>query len=104
MSTTGAPSAFAWSASATIDEERLHRKQRLTAAFRIFARFGLDEGMAGHITVRDPGDRDRFWVNPFAVPFERMRVADLVLVDELGQVVEGERDVNQSAFAIHASI
>jgi ribulose-5-phosphate 4-epimerase/fuculose-1-phosphate aldolase len=104
MSTTNAPSTFGWSASATVDEERLHRKRRLTAAFRIFARFGLDEGMAGHITVRDPGERDRFWVNPFAVPFERMRVSDLVLVDELGQVVEGERDVNRSAFAIHASI
>jgi ribulose-5-phosphate 4-epimerase/fuculose-1-phosphate aldolase len=104
MSTTDAPGIFRWSASTTVDEERLHRRRRLTAACRIFARFGLDEGVAGHITVRDPGERDRFWVNPFAVPFGRMRVSDLVLVDELGRVVEGERDVNQSAFAIHASI
>jgi hypothetical protein len=27
--------------------ERLHRQRRLAAAFRIFARFGFDEGVAG---------------------------------------------------------
>ena len=45
-------------------EERAHRKLKLAAAFRIFARFGLAEGIAGHITVRDPEFHDRFWVNP----------------------------------------
>ena len=35
-------------------EERLHRKQRLAAAFRLFSKFGFDEGVAGHITARDP--------------------------------------------------
>src|SRR5258708_39688129 len=33
-------------------EEREHRKQRLAAAFRLFSKFGLDEGVAGHITSR----------------------------------------------------
>jgi hypothetical protein len=33
-------------------EERLHRKQRLAAALRLFSRFGFDEGVAGHITAR----------------------------------------------------
>ena len=27
-----------------VEEERLHRKQRLAAAFRVFARFGFSEG------------------------------------------------------------
>jgi len=38
----------------SVEEERRHRKQRLAAAFRLFARFGFSEGIAGHITVRDP--------------------------------------------------
>ncbi len=38
----------------TLEEERLHRKQRLASAFRLFAKFGFSEGVAGHITVRDP--------------------------------------------------
>ena len=36
------------------DDERLHRKQRLAASFRLFSKFGFDEGVAGHITARDP--------------------------------------------------
>jgi ribulose-5-phosphate 4-epimerase/fuculose-1-phosphate aldolase len=104
MTATAAPTSFTWSDCTTIETERRHRKERLAAAFRIFADFGLDDGVAGHLTVRDPGDPDRFWVNPFAVPFRRICVSDLLLVDDHGAVVEGSRTVNQSAFAIHASI
>ena len=39
---------------ATVAEERLHRKRMLAAAFRLFSRFAFDEGVAGHITARDP--------------------------------------------------
>ena len=52
-----------------VETERLHRKQRLTAAFRLFGKFGFDEGAAGHITVRDPEHSDHFWFNPFGVSF-----------------------------------
>jgi ribulose-5-phosphate 4-epimerase/fuculose-1-phosphate aldolase len=104
MTVTVSRTSFAWSQCTTVDEERLHRKQRLAAAFRIFADHGLDEGMAGHLTVRDPGEPDKFWVNPFAVPFRRIKVSDLLLVNDHGAVVDGSRTVNQSAFAIHASI
>ena len=38
----------------TAEEERQHRKQRLAAGFRIFGKFGFEEGVAGHITARDP--------------------------------------------------
>ncbi len=34
-----------------IAQERLHRKQRLAAAFRLFSTLGFDEGIAGHITA-----------------------------------------------------
>jgi ribulose-5-phosphate 4-epimerase/fuculose-1-phosphate aldolase len=50
-----------------VEEERLHRKQRLAAALRIFAQFGFAEGIAGHITARDPEFTDHFWVNPFGM-------------------------------------
>ncbi len=88
----------------TIDEERLHRKQRLAAAFRVFARNGFDEGIAGHITARDPERLDHFWVNPFGRNFALMRVSDLILVNHDGDVVEGTRSVNPAAFAIHSQV
>jgi ribulose-5-phosphate 4-epimerase/fuculose-1-phosphate aldolase len=88
----------------TAGEERLHRKQRLASAFRLFAKFGFSEGVAGHITVRDPEMADHFWVNPFGMHFAHIRVSDLVLVNEKGEVVEGDRLVNESAFAIHSRV
>ena len=44
----------------TLEEERVYRKQHLAAAFRVFADRGFDEGVAGHISVRDPILTDHF--------------------------------------------
>lgn len=33
-------------------KERQYQKERLALAFRIFAKLGFDEGVAGHITLR----------------------------------------------------
>jgi ribulose-5-phosphate 4-epimerase/fuculose-1-phosphate aldolase len=88
----------------SVDDERLHRKQRLAASFRLFGKFGFDEGVAGHITVRDPEHADRFWVNPFGMNFKHIRVSDLICVDHTGAVVEGDAMVNRAAFAIHSQV
>ena len=55
---------------------RVFRKQRLAAALRIFGKFGFDEGIAGHITVRDPIDPETFWVNPMGRSFKQVCVSD----------------------------
>jgi len=89
---------------ATVAEERAHRKAVLAAAFRMFSRAGLDEGVAGHITVRDPEEPGTFWVNPFGMHFSMIRSSDLVRVDEDGAVVEGDRAVNGAAVAIHCAV
>ncbi len=96
-------------------EERMHRKQRLAAALRIFSRCGFNEGVAGHITARDPERPDHFWVNPFGMYFGHIRASDLILVNHQGQVVDERRfaalhtsggltPVNRAAFAIHSQV
>ena len=89
---------------ATPAEERRHRKEKLAGAFRLFSRCGFDEGVTGHITARDPERLDHFWVNPFGMHFSQIRVSDLVLVNHEGEVVEGGREINLAAFAIHSRI
>jgi len=89
---------------ASLEEERLYRKQHLAAAFRIFADRGFDEGVAGHISVRDPILTDHFWLNPLSQHFATISVSDLILVNEDGQVVIGEEPINAAAFAIHSEI
>lgn len=102
--TTPAPRHRQVPTFASLEEERLHRKQRLAAGFRLFARFGYDEGVAGHITARDPAEPETFWVNPFTVDFSQIRVSDLIRVDGSGAVVEGDLPVNTAAFAIHSQV
>src|ERR1700722_18712801 len=89
---------------ATAEEERRHRKAHLAGAFRLYARFGYDEGVAGPTTVRDPERSDCFWVNPFGMHFSQIRSSDLILVDHSGEVIEGDQHVNTAAFAIHSRV
>ena len=87
-----------------MEAERLRRKQRLACGLRTMGRLNLAEGVAGHVTVRDPEFPDRFWVNPFGHNFKLMKVSDLICVDHTGEVVIGDRPVNGAAFAIHSEL
>jgi ribulose-5-phosphate 4-epimerase/fuculose-1-phosphate aldolase len=87
-----------------VDDERRHRKQKLAGALRVFGRLGFGEGVAGHITVRDPEFPDHFWVNPFGMSFRHVRASDLILVNHSGDVVYGTSPVNRAAFVIHSAI
>jgi len=91
-----------------VDAERLHRKQRLAATYRIFARLGFEDGAvgaAGHVTVRDPAEPETFWVNPWGVPFSHICVSNLICVDSSGEIVDGaDAMLNRAAFAIHSQV
>jgi ribulose-5-phosphate 4-epimerase/fuculose-1-phosphate aldolase len=88
----------------TVEAERAHRKAKLAGALRIFGRLGFGEGVAGHITVRDPEFPDHFWVNPFGTSFRHIRSSDLILVNHAGEVVYGHSPLNKAAFALHSAI
>ena len=88
----------------SVEQERQHRKERLASVFRVFSKFGFEEGLAGHVTARDPELLDHFWVNPFGVPFAHIKASDLLLVDHAGNIVEGKYPLNQAAFAIHSRV
>jgi len=87
-------------------EERKHLKGKLAAAFRIFGKRGYDEGVAGHITVRDPVEPDTFWVNPFGVAFSLINASDLIRVNGKGEVIDGGscRLLNTAAYMIHHAV
>ncbi|MGF6946220.1 class II aldolase/adducin family protein [Streptomyces auratus] len=64
-------------ACTSAEDERAYRKREPAAGFRIFGRLGFPEGVAGHITVRDPGNPELFWVNPFDMSFGQIKASDL---------------------------
>jgi ribulose-5-phosphate 4-epimerase/fuculose-1-phosphate aldolase len=85
--------------------------ERMVLAFRVFARLGYTDGMAGHISVRDPEDPHSFWTvsnrfnghiekedilriahtlqNPLAVHFGLLKTSDMILVNYEGMAVGG---------------
>ncbi len=87
-----------------VEEERHHRKERLAASCRLFAKHGFSLGFGGHLTVRDPGNSELFWTNPMAVPFSMVNTSMLVLVDHAGKVVEGNYAINQAGYVLHSAI
>ncbi len=76
----------------------------LAAANRLAVHDGLDEGIDNHFTMMVPGHTDRFLVLPFGLHWSEARASDLIVFDERGQVLEGQGDLELSAFCIHAPL
>jgi len=89
---------------ASLADERRHRKERLVAACRAFARHRFDSGFGGHLTVRDPEHKNLYWTNPMAVHFSQVCMSNLILVDHQGVVREGKYAVNKAGYILHAAI
>lgn len=84
--------------------EARRERAKLAAAYRILARRGLDDGVAGHISLRVPGASHHFWVNPFGMLFKEVTAENLVLVNHQGEIVDGGGLINYAGFCIHSAI
>lgn len=86
-------------------QKRQWQLEHMAGAFRVFARKGYTEGTSGHISVRDPIDPDTFWINPVGYHFGLLKASDMVHIDEMGNVIGGNRAaVNVAGFMIHSAI
>jgi len=87
------------------EEERAYLKFRFAQAFRIFDTLGFEEGFTGLISLRDPVNSDRFWVNPHGVHFSLMQPSSFLLINADGHPVDGPTTpFNANVFAAHAAI
>ncbi len=84
--------------------EAREERVKLAAAYRMIARRGLDDGIAGHISLRVPGAPSYFWVNPFGKLFREVTAENLVLVNEQGEIIDGGEQINFAGFCIHSAI
>jgi ribulose-5-phosphate 4-epimerase/fuculose-1-phosphate aldolase len=90
---------------ASKEEEQKYQKEHLACAFRVFAAEGFSEGLAGHMSLRDPINPKTFWINPYTIHFEDITVSDLVQVTEDAEVIGGgDYAINAAGFAIHSEI
>lgn len=81
-------------------------KEHLAAAFRWWGKQGFGEGVAGHITVRDPVKPDHYFMNSFGQHFSTIKASDLCHVGPDGYVTsEGaQMPINTAGFHIHSAI
>jgi len=77
-------------------------EQELACAFRILAKSGFSENMAGHITMlRD--DSGAMYVNPWGLWWDEVTASDVCVVDRDANVLEGKWDVTP-AIHIHTEL
>ena len=94
----------------TIHDDSLKRSEEavredLAAAFQIASQFGWDDSIYTHFSVRVPGTRDQFLINPFGLQFAEVTASNLVKIDTNGNKVDpSEFDVNPAGFTIHSAI
>lgn len=76
----------------------------LTAALRLAARMGFNEGVCNHFSMEVPGSPHLFLINPQGLHWSEISTGDLVVVNAEGDVVEGKHAVEPTAFYIHSRI
>jgi ribulose-5-phosphate 4-epimerase/fuculose-1-phosphate aldolase len=81
----------------------------LAASLRWAARLGLHEGVDNHFSMAVAGDDgvmrgDRFLINPIGWHWSEITASSLVLCNAEGEVLEGENEVEDTAFFIHSRI
>lgn len=77
----------------------------LAAAYRLIAKFGMDDLIFTHLSMRLPGEGDRFLINPYGWMFDEITASSLVEVDAEGLPAKGESaTVNPAGFVIHSAV
>src|SRR3546814_7424064 len=74
----------------------------LAAAFRWAVRHGLNEGICNHFSLA-VGD-DRFLVNAHGLHWSEITASSILLADGEGDIIEGDRPVEPTAFFIHSRV
>ena len=84
----------------------------LAACYRLVAHFGMSDLIYTHITLRVPGGKDHFLINPFGSLFDEVTASMLVKIDVDGNVVDQgaahslalRGKVNPAGFVVHSAI
>ncbi|MFO0995293.1 MAG: class II aldolase/adducin family protein [Alphaproteobacteria bacterium] len=74
----------------------------LAAAHRLANRFQFDDGIWNHFTVMVPGTKDRFFVKAHGTLMSEVTASNLIVCDFEGNVVEGQGEIEATAYCIHS--
>ena len=75
----------------------------LAAAIRLAARFDLHEGICNHFSVQCDGAEELYLINAYGWHWSEVTPDRLLLIDGDGTVLDGEGEVETTAFHIHVA-
>jgi len=88
-----------------VSEEEWALRVELAAVYRLVARFGWDDGIFTHSSVRLPGRDHHFLINPYGHLFSEVCASNLVKIDLGGNVLDDSPyDVIKAGFVIHSAV
>lgn len=77
----------------------------LAALYRAVALFGWGDLLSTHISARIPDDRSKFLINPWGLLFEEVTAANLIKVDEHGNILDKtDYRINPAGYLIHSCV
>ena len=86
-----------------VSKEEWQARLDLAACYRIFDHMGWSESIYNHISLKVPGEKDTFLINPFGLLYDEVTASNLVKIDVDGNNVGGSPYmVNKAGFTQHA--
>lgn len=88
-----------------VSEEEWALRCDLAAVYRLIHKFGWDDGIFTHSSVRLPGRDHHFLINPYGHLFSEVCASNLVKIDIDGNILDDSPyDVIRAGFVIHSAI
>ena len=88
-----------------ISPEEWQARCELAAAYRLCHLYGWTDLNNTHLSLRVPGTKDHFLLNPFGMFFEEITASSLIKVDGEGNLLgESDYPMNPAGFVIHGAI
>jgi len=90
-----------------VSKEEWELRVKLACAYRVAAKYGWDDCIYNHITVRIPGPEGYFLINPFGLKFSEVTASGLVKVKADGEIVDPGTQtgkINKAGFVIHSCV
>ena len=105
MATIASIAAQSTNAPAGMAQEEWAARCDLAAAYRLAALYGWTDLNNTHFSLRVPGTKDHFLLNPFGMFFEEITASALIKVDGAGNLIgESDYPMNPAGFVIHGAI
>ena len=85
-------------------DEEWENRVNLAACYHLADYFGWTDIVWNHITSKVSKHKNTFLINKFGLRYDEITASNLLEIDQEGNVVSGEGDINYTGFVIHGAI